>query len=689
MDREFNRRIEAAQNQLCALLSQIDDPSSEGRQLMTEAMDVLSQSLEELQVAEEELRRQNQELAATQRALEVQRRRYRELFTFAPDGYLVTDAEGVIREGNRAAAALLGVRQDHLVGKPLSTFVPEERRARFYDLVSHLCTENRARPDPWETRLRPRDGEPFPAALTVAPVREGGDGELTGLRWLVRDVTARVEAQEALRESEERFAAVMNSMEAIMYVADMETYEVLFVNQYTRDLFGDIEGQICWQALQEGQTGPCDFCTNPLLLDERGEPTGVQTWDFQNTRTGHWYHIQDRAIRWIDGHWVRLEVATDITAHKRMEEALQKSEEQYRRLAESAEAVLWEYDVLEDRWTYVAPQVTRILGYPPEAWTGVQFWVDHIHPEDRAWARDYCFECASRGEPHTFEYRFLRPDGSIAWLRDEVSVEMESGRPVRLRGFMIDITERKQAEEQIEQYAAELERSNEDLEQFAYVVSHDLREPARMVNGFLELLESQYGDQLAPKAREYVDYAADGARRMQEMIRGLLDLSRIDTRGKEPTPAAADAILERTLRSLEPAIENAVAEVTYDPLPIVLADKTQLAQVFQNLIANAIKFHEEDQSPRVHVSAEPEGDEWVFSVEDNGIGIDPQQAPRIFQIFQRLHTRDEYEGLGIGLALCKRIVERHGGDIWFESDAGEGSTFYFTLPAGERVSTDG
>jgi PAS domain S-box-containing protein len=559
--------------------------------------------------------------------------------------------------------------------------MPKEKQSRFYALVSHLLTGEEARPEPWETRLQPRDGEPFPAALTVAPVRERADGKPTGLRWLVRDVTARVEAQEALQESEERFATVMNSIEAIMYVADMETYEVLFVNRHTRNLFGDIEGQICWQALQEGQTAPCDFCTNPLLLDECGEPTGVYTWEFQNTRTGHWYHIQDRAIRWIDGRWVRLEVATDITEHKRVAEALQKSEDQYRRLAESAEAILWEYDVLEDRWTYVAPQVTRILGHPPEAWTGFQFWVDHIHPEDQGWARDYCLQCTRRGEPHTFEYRFLKPDGSIAWLRDVVSVEMESGRPVKLRGFMMDITDRKRAEEQIEQYAADLQRSNQDLEQFAHVVSHDLREPARMVKGFLELLEGQYGDQLDPKAREYVNYAADGAQRMQEMIRGLLDLSRVDTRGEELTPTDARVVLERTLRSLEPAIEDAAARVTYDPLPTVLADQAQLAQVFQNLIANAIKFHKEDQSPRVHISAEREGDEWVFSVEDNGIGIDPKQAPRIFQIFQRLHTRDEYEGMGIGLALCKRIVERHGGHIWVESDVVDGSTFYFTLPS--------
>jgi light-regulated signal transduction histidine kinase (bacteriophytochrome) len=268
----------------------------------------------------------------------------------------------------------------------------------------------------------------------------------------------------------------------------------------------------------------------------------------------------------------------------------------------------------------------------------------------------------------------------VAWIRDVVSVEMEDGQPVKLRGFMMDITERKRAEEVIERYAAKLKRSNEELEQFAYVISHDLREPARMVKSYLELLESRYQGQLDEKADMFINHAVDGAERMQEMINALLDLSRIGTRGEEPAPTDAEAVLKRTLNVLERAIEETEADVTHDPLPTVMADKAQLAQVFQNLVANAIKFRREDVPPRVHISAEREDDEWVFSVADNGIGIDPEQADRIFQIFQRLHTREEYEGTGIGLALCKRIVERHGGRIWVESKPGEGSTFTFTLP---------
>jgi light-regulated signal transduction histidine kinase (bacteriophytochrome) len=227
-----------------------------------------------------------------------------------------------------------------------------------------------------------------------------------------------------------------------------------------------------------------------------------------------------------------------------------------------------------------------------------------------------------------------------------------------------------------------------------------------MVASYLELLETRYGDTLEERAKVYMDFAVDGARRMQAMIKALLDLSRVETRGNPFTRVDAGAILTRTLTSLSPMIEENQAVITHDPLPSVAADEAQLAQVFQNLIVNAIKFRREGVPPRIRISADrlppsnsshggedsssapageitggsPDGDEWRFSVTDNGIGIDPEQADRLFRIFQRLHTADEYPGLGLGLALCKRIITRHGGRIWVESEPGEGATFVFTIP---------
>lgn len=248
----------------------------------------------------------------------------------------------------------------------------------------------------------------------------------------------------------------------------------------------------------------------------------------------------------------------------------------------------------------------------------------------------------------------------------------------RLIGVLVD---RQRAEEKLKRVMSDLERSNRDLEQFAYVASHDLQEPLRMISSYTQLLAQHYEGHLDGKAKKYIDYAVDGAIRMQQLIGDLLTYSRIGTRGKPPELTDAHAVLGKTLSDLAALIKENQALVTNDNLPTVRADPSQLAAVFQNLIANAIKFRGKNM-PRVHVSARESDDgyEWVFSVKDNGIGIEPRYQDRLFIIFRRLHTQKEYPGTGIGLALCKRIVERHGGRIWFESEPGNGATFYFTIP---------
>lgn len=288
-----------------------------------------------------------------------------------------------------------------------------------------------------------------------------------------------------------------------------------------------------------------------------------------------------------------------------------------------------------------------------------------------------------------FEARQRRRDASTVPVEISARRIEYDGRPALL-GIARDVTDRREAQRQIEQYAADLKRSNRELEQFAYVASHDLQEPLRTIKSYLELLERRFADDLDPKAEEYVDYVIDGARRMQDMIRALLNLSRVETQGRPFVATDIDALLNRTVAALRPAIDECAAAVTWDDLPTVRADPVQLTQVFQNLVANALKFRRPGVPPRVHVSATalPASDEeqppkWQFSVQDNGIGMPDDRNGRIFEVFQRLHTQDEFPGLGFGLALCKRIVERHGGRIWAESELGRGSTFFFTLPAEE------
>jgi len=255
------------------------------------------------------------------------------------------------------------------------------------------------------------------------------------------------------------------------------------------------------------------------------------------------------------------------------------------------------------------------------------------------------------------------------------------GKVVGVLGIARDITERNRTVETLKETLAELARVNAELEQFAYVASHDLQEPLRMVSSYTQLLARRYQGRLDADADEFIAFAVDGANRMQSLINDLLAYSRVGTRSRKLEPADLAAAFAQALANLKAAIDESGAVVTHDSLPTLRADKTQMAQLFQNLIGNAIKFHGAEP-PRIHVTAAQEGDEWTFSVHDNGIGIDPQHGERVFTLFHRLHGRNEYPGTGIGLAICKKTVERHGGRIWLESELGKGSAFYFTIATG-------
>lgn len=240
-------------------------------------------------------------------------------------------------------------------------------------------------------------------------------------------------------------------------------------------------------------------------------------------------------------------------------------------------------------------------------------------------------------------------------------------------------TKLKQTERALEKQKIELSRSNAELEQFAYVASHDLQEPLRMISSYVQLLARRYKDKLDEDANEFIEYAVDGATRMQKLINDLLAYSRIGTHGKTFKLTDCERALEQAVGNLEVSIRECRAVIEHDPLPTFICDGLQISQLFQNLINNAIKFRNEE-TPHIRICAKEKDNEWLFSVRDNGIGIDPKYAEHIFIIFQRLHDRSKYSGTGIGLAICKKIVERHGGSIWMESQPGKGTTFYFSIP---------
>jgi PAS domain S-box-containing protein len=376
-----------------------------------------------------------------------------------------------------------------------------------------------------------------------------------------------------------------------------------------------------------------------------------------------------------------IAVYDDITAQRDAEERLRESEARFRQTFELAASGICH--VRDGRFIRVNKSLCEILGYAEKQLLGKTV-KEVSHPEDRdvtdgARARIRAGEI----EQARFEKRYVRgDDGSVVWVDIAIALVRDVfGTPLYEIAVFDDITERKRAEAALQAAHEELKRSNAELEQFAYVASHDLQEPLRMVASYTQLLGRRYDAKLDADGREFMSYIVDGATRMKQLIEDLLAYSRVGTKGQDFRPVAVEGALRKALFNLRLAIEEAGAVVTYDALPTVSADEAQVVQLLQNLIGNALKFRSASV-PRIHVGITASADEFTFEVRDNGIGIEPQYYERIFMVFQRLHNKGEYPGTGIGLAICKKVVERHGGRIWVTSRPGEGSSFHFTLRRG-------
>ncbi len=373
-------------------------------------------------------------------------------------------------------------------------------------------------------------------------------------------------------------------------------------------------------------------------------------------------------------------VFNDMMAHRRQAEtSLRRAHEFRDRVMESATNSIHALD-LEGRFTLVNRRTSEMTGYPAEELLGTSY-VKLFPPETLA-AVNRQFETVIRdGQPvWNFETPLLRKDGSLITITFSSAPLRQDGRIVGLVGTAEDISARKRAETALAAHAAELARSNAELERFAYVASHDLQEPLRTVTSFAQLLAQRYADRNDPAIREYVGFITESVQRMRELIEGLLAYSRVSRQGEPPQDVDLGERLRQAVASLDAAIQASGARVTHEALPRVHANPSLMLHLLQNLLGNSLKFRRADVVPEVHVSAAREDGAWRISVRDNGIGIDPQHAERIFVLFQRLHTRDDFPGNGLGLAICKKIVEQHGGRIWVEP-ANPGTVFHFTLPA--------
>ncbi|MGA7951951.1 MAG: PAS domain-containing protein [Gloeobacterales cyanobacterium] len=651
---------------------------------------------------------------------------FQDLYSYAPCGYHSLNKEGTIIRVNETELNMLGYTREEFLGKNFSELLTAEGLKTFQENFPQFQQQG------WvhdlEFQLIRKDDTLLPVILNSTAVKDA-QGNYLMSRSTIFDITERKRAEEALRESKERLSLALDVARMVTWDFDIRTNQLVASGRVDL-VFG----------LPFGASVPSyeDFL-NFIHPEDRGLVFQTLTRAVQEGKdyrleyrviwpdqTLHWLAAEGQTYRDATGKPIRVVgVAKDITEAKRAEEVLRQQSKRSQLFSEITLNIRQSLKLEEILQTTVREvqqllKADRVLIFQLQSdgsghvvqeavvpgWPvtlaqnivdpcfnqdfkdryrqGRVGFVSDIEQEDiercyveflqqfgvkanlvvpilikeDVWGLLIAHQCAAPRQWETFEIELMRQ------LGDQIGIAL---------------TQAQLLEQEIKQ-RQELARSNSDLQQFAYVASHDLQEPLRMVASYLQLLERRYKDRLDADAHEFIQYAVDGAGRMQTLINDLLAYSRVGTQGKPFKLTDYGEVLKRALLQLKITIEETGAVITHDaPLPQVMADEGQLTQVLQNLLGNAIKFRGE-QVPHIHLGAKQIEGEWVFSVKDQGIGMDPQYKDRIFLIFQRLHNRAEYRGTGIGLAICKRIVERHGGRIWVESELNQGSTFYFTIP---------
>jgi len=535
-----------------------------------------------------------------------------------------------------------------------------------------------------------------------------------------RDITESRRAVAALAASEEKFRAVSESSAVQLVVTRLSDSTILFTNAAFDLAFGYARGELVGRSAPELYVDPADRAALVRMVSETGLAESFEVKVKRRDGTQFWCSTSVRRFDFA-GEPAILGAAVDITERKQAEQALREAKETLevrvtertaelaaevdeRRRAEAAVAAERQrfHDVLDMLPAYVillspdykVPFANRFFEERFGKSGGFRCF-EYLFHLDKPCENCETFRVLTLKGPHHWEW--TGPDGRNYDIYDFPFTDVD-GSPLIME-VGLDITEQKRAEQalrkahdtlevRVAERTAELRRSNSDLEQFAYAASHDLQQPLRMVASYVGLLSQRYRAQLDEKADRYIDYAVGGAKRMQALVDGLLHYSRVGTQGGAAVSVNATTVVAEAQANLCRSVEEACAGIEVKSLPVVVADRAQLVQLFQNLLDNAVKFRGA-APPAVLVSCRDAGEWWEFAVRDNGIGIDPKHAERVFEVFKRLHTEQEYPGTGIGLALCRKIVERHGGRIWFEAAEGGGSVFRFTLPKQPAASFGG
>ena len=516
----------------------------------------------------------------------------------------------------------------------------------------------------------------------------GKNGDVEKTFGILQDITQRKKSQNELEVVNRELSILFNSIDEIFFSVNMTTLKVIQVSASCEKVYGYKQSEFLsdyrlW--LDVIHPGDRHIIDNEDKIMRKGEQINNQ------------YRIicRDKTIRWVEtkiiptlneeGNLIRVDgVTRDISERKKAETELHKSEERYRQIVETAQEGIWMID--ENNYTIlVNKKMAELLEYSPGEMIGKQNYC-FMDDEWKGKASEHSVNRKS-GMNENHEFKYVTKNGKDVWTNLSTNpVFDDAGTYKGALAMVTDITKRKHDDELLQRSQVslainnhELEQKNKELEQFAYVASHDMQEPLRTTSSFVALLQQQYYGKLDKKADKYLTYILQASDRMQALIKDLLEFSRIG-RKKEIEQVDCNIMLNEVLDDLDVAIAEARAEITTGPLPVISGYPVEIKQLFQNLVMNAIKFSKKDISPQIKISAGSTRGYWEFAFADNGIGISKQYNERIFVIFQRLHTRNEYPGSGIGLSHCKKIVELHKGKIWLESEPGQGATFYFTIP---------
>ena len=655
------------------------------------------------------------EYKRTENALRESEERFRLLYENSPIPYQSLDRNGHFIEVNQAFLDALGYTKEEIIGHSFSDIMAPECAYTFKKRFKRFNELGYIRKS--EFTLLHKDNTQI-NILVDGNIEYALDGTFKQTHCVWIDITDRKLWEKALIESEDRYRFLYEYNPSMYFTVDCEAI-VLSLNQFGAEQLGFTVHELVGQSIlkvfheedKEAATLNIKRCVSNLGR--------LFHWELRKVRKDGsilWVKETARAVKGTDGRITVLIVCEDITelkelenvlreTHdnlelkvqertkelskcnirlegdideiKRIEGALRESEEKFRALAENSPDIISRLDK-ELRYKYIN-HGSNTLGLSSANLIGKK--LEDIAPLNgitKIWVES-AIKVLKTGEIQEMEFEFPSIHG-LKFFHSYIVPEYNNGEIESLIVVSHDITQRKQLEEELKETVKELRHSNDELQQFAYVASHDLQEPLRTITSFTQLIERRYKNRLDSDADEFIEYIVDAAKRMQTLIKDLLNYSRVATGEKEFELIDTEELIKSALNNLNTAICENNAEITCENLPKIMVDKRQMIQLFQNLIGNAIKFRKPECPPKIHIKAHKDKNECIFSVADNGIGMEPQYTERIFTIFQRLHTKEEYEGTGIGLAISKKVVELHSGRIWVESKPGKGSTFYFMIP---------